>query len=69
MVIEEVLAILNKNVVTAQRIVRETARRLSPEQVCDCETALADAIITDRAMIPETVQHELEPIIGKYING
>ena len=68
-VIEEVLAILNKNVVTAQRIVRDTARRLFPEQVCGCETALTNAIITDRAMIPETVKNELEPIIGKYING
>ena len=67
-VIEEVLAILNKNVATSQRIVRGTTQRLSPEQVCGCETALTNAIITERAMIPETVKHELEPIIGKYIH-
>ena len=66
-VIEEVLAILNSNVETAKRIVRGATQRLSPDQECVCETALKDAIITDRTMIPESVKQELEPIIGKYI--
>jgi hypothetical protein len=29
--------------------------------------ALANAIITDRAAIPETVRRELAPLIGRYL--
>ena len=68
-VIEDVLAILNKNVETAKRIVHGSTRRLSPDQVCSCETALKNAIITDRSLIPANVKAELEPIIGKYMQG
>ncbi len=66
-VIEDVLAILNKNVETAKRIVHRSARRLLPDHVCSCETALKGAIITDRLLIPASVKAELEPIIGKYM--
>ena len=68
-VIEDVLAVLNKNVETAKRIVQRSTRRLSPDHVCSCETAVKDAIITDRSLIPASVKAELEPIIGKYIEG
>ncbi len=68
-VIEDVLAVLNKNVETAKRIVHRSTRRLSPDHVCSCETAVKDAIITDRSLIPASVKAELEPIIGKYLEG
>jgi hypothetical protein len=34
---------------------------------CPCPTALANAIITDRAAIPESVRRELAPLIGRYL--
>ncbi len=68
-VIDEVLAILRNNVETAKRIVRGAAGRLSPDRTCACESALENAIITDPAYVPEAVKRELQPIVGKYLNG
>jgi 5'-methylthioadenosine phosphorylase len=65
--IEEVLAILNKNVATAQRIIRGAATRLPAERACPCAQALKDAIITDRTHIPTAVKQELGVIVGKYL--
>jgi len=66
-VIEDVLAILSKNVATAQAIIRGAAKRLPAERTCACARALKDAIITDRALIPATVKQELGLIVGKYL--
>jgi 5'-methylthioadenosine phosphorylase len=66
-VIEEVLALLRKNVTAAQTIIRGVITRLSPERSCACAQALKDAIITDRKLIPATVKQELGIIVGKYL--
>lgn len=66
-VIEDVLAILGKNVATAQAIIRNTIPRFSRTWNCPCAHALKDAIITDRSLIPATVKRELAPIVGKYL--
>ena len=66
-VIEEVLAILNTNVTTAQQIVREAAAQLPARQACACAQALKDAIITDRSLIPAELKRELDLLIGKYL--
>lgn len=66
-VIEEVLAILSKNVATAQHIIRGAAARLPAERTCACARALKDAIITDRALIPAVVKQELGILVGKYL--
>jgi 5'-methylthioadenosine phosphorylase len=68
-VIEEVLAILNRNVATAQQLIGGTAKRLPPERACPCAYALKNAIITDRAWIPATVKQELGIIVGKYLGA
>jgi 5'-methylthioadenosine phosphorylase len=65
--IEQVLVVLQKNVQLAQRIIARAVRSLSPSRACGCGSALKDAIITDRASIPEEIRAELEPIIGKYL--
>ncbi|MBI3301940.1 MAG: S-methyl-5'-thioadenosine phosphorylase [Deltaproteobacteria bacterium] len=66
-VIEDVLAILGKNVATAQQIIRGAATRLPAERPCPCAQALKDAIITDRALIPTAIKQELGIIVGKYL--
>ena len=68
-VIEEVLAILNTNVTTAQQIVREAAAQLPDRQACTCSQALKDAIITDRSLIPAELKRELDLLIGKYLRA
>jgi 5'-methylthioadenosine phosphorylase len=66
-VIEDVLAILNKNVAVAQDIIRGAVKRLPAERACPCAQALAQAIITDRTQIPAAIRQELGIIIGKYL--
>jgi 5'-methylthioadenosine phosphorylase len=66
-VIEEVLAILNKNVATAQSIIRSAITRLPAERSCRCAQALKDAIITDRSLIPAAIKQELAILVGKYL--
>jgi len=66
-VIEDVLAVLRKNVVTAQAIIRGAVTRLPAERSCPCARALRDAIITDRAAIPAAVKQELAILVGKYV--
>jgi 5'-methylthioadenosine phosphorylase len=66
-VIEEILAILNKNVATAQQIIAQVIPQLPAERPCSCGRALENAIITDRAMIPQTVKQELEILVKKYL--
>lgn len=66
-VIEEILAILNKNVATAQQIIAQVIPHLPAERSCPCGQALANAIITDRAAIPQSVKQELDILVGKYL--
>src|SRR5712692_2482021 len=66
-VIEDVLAILSRNVATAQNIIRGVVTRLFAARSCPCVQALKDTIITDRAQIPAAVKRELGIIVGKYL--
>ncbi len=66
-VMEEVLSILSRNVTAAQHIIRDALRRLPPPQSCPCPQALKNAIITDRALIPEETKRSLDIIVGKYL--
>src|SRR6185369_5715789 len=58
-VIEDILAILNQNVATAQHIIAQVIPQLPPVRACPCGHALKDAIITDRTMVPQAVKQEL----------
>ena len=66
-VIEDILALLNKNVETAQHIVRTALTRLPDHPACTCSQALRSAIITDRSQIPDSVKNDLDILIGKYL--
>lgn len=63
--VEMVIANLNKNIENAKNIIKELVS-LSPEAGnCSCQSALKDAIITDRKLIPKEVKEDLKIIIGK----
>jgi len=66
-VIEDILAILNQNVATAQHIIAQVIPQLPPVRECPCGHALKDAIITDRTMIPQAVRQELGILVSKYL--
>lgn len=68
--VEMVVANLTRNVANAQRIVREVVARI-PEAgaavSCGCETALANALMTDRALISIPLREKYGLLLGKYL--
>jgi 5'-methylthioadenosine phosphorylase len=65
--IEHVLAVLQNNVLLARQTIGLAAAALMEQRTCTCASALKDAIITDRRMIPRKLRQDLKPIIGKYL--
>jgi 5'-methylthioadenosine phosphorylase len=65
--IDDILRVLAANVDVARRTVAQLAGRLPARSGCGCAQALRDAIITDRASIPEATRAALAPIAGKYL--
>ena len=65
--IEEILRVLQANVELARRTVTRLAGSLPARTGCPCPNALANAIITDRAAIPESVRRDLQSIAGRYL--
>ena len=65
--IEQVLAVLRKNVALAQKTIRRAVATLGERRSCRCASALKGAIITEKSRIPRKVRADLRPIIGKYL--
>ena len=68
--VEMVIANLQQNVANAQRVIREIARAaaaLGEAKTCDCESALAMAVLTDPARIPPEVKERYALLLGKYL--
>lgn len=65
--IEEILATMAANVATAQQVVARVAAELPDTRTCPCASALAQAIVTDRAAIPSRTRRNLDVIAGKYL--
>src|SRR5947208_4460022 len=69
--VEMVIGNLSANVANAQRILRGVARKIPAdrsENTCECPTALATAIITDRSRIPAEAKEKYSLLIGKYLS-
>jgi 5'-methylthioadenosine phosphorylase len=65
--VEMVIRILNKNTELAQEAIRRLVEGLNPKRDCDCDHALADALITQRDIIPDETRKRLGPLIDKYL--
>jgi 5'-methylthioadenosine phosphorylase len=65
--VEIVIQTLNKNTLLAQEAVRILAGHLEHERDCDCEHALATALITHKDVIPAETRKNLGPLISKYL--
>jgi 5'-methylthioadenosine phosphorylase len=65
--LEMVMQNLARNVDNSKRIIKKVVREMPEKPGCNCSAALANAIVTDRKLIPAKVKRDLQPIIGKYI--
>lgn len=65
--VEQIIANLQKNAETARRILAKTVEALDLGVPSPHANALATAIITDPARVPERVRRDLAPIVGKYL--
>ena len=66
--IGEILRVMRLNVDKAQRAVVNLAHTVGTRvRDCTCGSALANAIITERSLLPPETAAKLNPIIGKYL--
>jgi 5'-methylthioadenosine phosphorylase len=67
--VEMVIGNLSANVANAQRILRSVAKKIPANRsanTCECPSALATAILTDRSKIPGEIKEKYRLLIGKY---
>jgi 5'-methylthioadenosine phosphorylase len=66
--VDLVIANLHRNSSNAQRVIRETVKRLSSNYfVSEAHAALKSAIITPLDQVPESTKERLKLIIGNYL--
>ena len=65
--VDQIVAVLVKNAENACNVVREAVAAMPKERSCKCGSALAHAILTDRAKIPPLTCDRLKLIAGKYL--
>ncbi len=66
--VSEVIQNLSRNAENAQNAIREALRGMPAARGCKCGSALAHAIITDRARIPAATRKRLAALVGKYFS-
>jgi len=67
--VDTVIQRLNDNLALAQQTLASLIPALAQvERTCECQHALASAIITDRRKIPKKTLQKLRPIVGKYVS-
>ena len=64
---EMIIQNLTRNVDMAKRIVAEAVRGLPAARACSCGSALANALVTAPALVPDDVKRDLAPIIERYM--
>lgn len=62
-----VIATLQKNVKTAQRVIRQVLPQVDTARDCVCSRALRNAIVTNKLLIPEETKKKLKLIYGKNL--
>jgi 5'-methylthioadenosine phosphorylase len=65
--VEMVIETLNRNTQIAQAAIRNLVQGLKKERVCDCERALANALITQEKGIPPERREKLSLLVKKYL--
>jgi 5'-methylthioadenosine phosphorylase len=65
--VKDIIANLMKNAENACKLVARAVAAMPGARTCQCGSALAHAIITDRKMVPENTRKKLELLVGKYL--
>jgi 5'-methylthioadenosine phosphorylase len=65
--VEAVITVLNRNTDIAQQAIATLARQLKPERQCECNNALASALITRPESIPQETRQKLDLLVRKYL--
>jgi 5'-methylthioadenosine phosphorylase len=65
--VEMVVRILNKNTEIAQTAILQMLKTLPEERTCNCDSAMASAIITHPSAIPPATRQKLDLLVKKYI--
>jgi 5'-methylthioadenosine phosphorylase len=65
--VEAVITVLNHNTHIAQQAIAFLAEHLTPKRLCDCENALATALITQPERIPPETRQKLDLLVRKYL--
>lgn len=66
--VEMVIEILNRNTKIAQQTVKRLVEDLDSQRNCSCPNAMADAFITDSAVIPSQTRKKLHLLVNKYLD-
>lgn len=62
-----IIEILNQNVETSKKIIKESVGNLAENRNCICSNAMEHAIITSRDSITAEAKERLKEIVGKYM--
>jgi 5'-methylthioadenosine phosphorylase len=65
--VDKVIEILNRNTQMAQESCRNLISDINQERTCQCQNALASALITDPAVIPSDTRRKLSLLVDKYL--
>ena len=65
--VDQIVAVLLRNAENACNVVREAVAAMPKGRSCKCGSALAHAILTDRARIPAATRERLKLIQGRYL--
>lgn len=65
--VEDLIETLNSNVELARNIIKIAAPVISPSRECPCSSALKNAVITPKEVIPEEAKERLVILIKRYI--
>jgi len=67
--VDQIVAVLVKNAENAAKVVRETVAAMPANRSCQCGSALAHAILTERDKIPLATRQKLSLILDKYLSA
>ncbi len=65
--VEMVIQTLQNNIKIAQQAIRNLVKQLPETRTCECQNALANALITDPAVIPPETRKQLSFLVDKYL--
>jgi 5'-methylthioadenosine phosphorylase len=65
--VNQIISNLIENAGNACKVVARAVSSMPESRECKCGSALAHAIITDRAAIPDATRKKLELLAGKYL--